>query len=142
MDTFTLASSLRTIVSGLSRRLRKTVHSVDSYSITEIHALSYLYHNDALSATELAKLLTVRTQSMSEILTRLKAAGLLDKTPSETDKRMSLITLTHLGRKMVEQTRYERDEWLAGAIDHTLTQHEKQVLQQAIAIMEKIRAHQ
>ena len=142
METLTLASSLRNIVSGISKRLRKTIHAHGNFSLTEMHVLSYLYPGDPLSPTGLAKLVGIKTQSMSELLIRLREAGIVDKTPSEHDKRMSFITLTALGRKIVEEIRYERDEWLASAIDHTLTQQEKQVLQQAIAIMEKVRAYQ
>jgi DNA-binding MarR family transcriptional regulator len=139
METSHLASSLRNIISDMNKRLRKTYNSADNLSISEITTLSYLYPDQALPATELAKLVMVKTQSMSELLIRLNGLGIVDKTPSDLDKRKSLIALTEKGRQVVEQTRYERDEWLTQAIDHTLSEKEKMILQDAILLMYKIR---
>ena len=80
----------------------------------------------------------VKLQSMSELLIRLQGLGIIEKTPSDTDKRKSLISLTAKGRQIVEQTRYERDEWLTQAIDNTLSETEKKTLQDALAVMTKV----
>ncbi|MES2062099.1 MAG: MarR family transcriptional regulator [Bacteroidota bacterium] len=138
METSVIASSFRHIISGLSKRLRKTVSSVDNLSLSEFSTLSYLYHEQALSATELAKLIMVKLQSMSELLIRLQGLGIIEKTPSDVDKRKSLISLTDKGRQIVEHTRYERDEWLTQAIDGTLSETDKKTLQDALAVMTKV----
>jgi DNA-binding MarR family transcriptional regulator len=138
METPVIASSFRHIISGLSKRLRKTVSSADNLSLSEFSTLSYLYYEQSLSATELAKLIMVKLQSMSELLIRLQSLGIVEKTPSDTDKRKSIISLTEKGRQIVEQTRYERDEWLTQAIDGTLSASEKKILQDALAVMTKV----
>jgi DNA-binding MarR family transcriptional regulator len=138
METSAIASSFRHIISGLSKKLRKTVSSADNLSLSEFSTLSYLYHEQFLSATELAKLIMVKLQSMSELLIRLQGLGIIQKTPSDVDKRKSLISLTDKGRQIVEQTRYERDEWLTQAIDSTLTSAEKNTLQDALAVLTKV----
>jgi DNA-binding MarR family transcriptional regulator len=80
----------------------------------------------------------VKPQSMSELLIRLQSLDIIEKTPSTVDKRKSLISLTDKGRQIVEQTRYERDEWLTQAIDSTLSEVEKKTLKDALAVITKV----
>lgn len=116
--------------------------SDNSYSLSEHSTLSYLYPDQHLSATELAALVRVKTQSMCELLNKLKEQEIVDKTPHETDKRKSLISLTQKGRETLEQSRYEKDEWLTQAIDNTLSAREKEILHDAVAILHKIVAYE
>jgi len=142
MEALQTATSLRQAISGIIKRLRRTVKSHNSYSLSEYSTLSYLYPDQKLSATELAGLVRVKTQSMSELLSNLKNQDIIDKTPHETDKRKSLISLTRKGREILEKSRYEKDEWLAQAIDNTLSADEKRTLQEAAAILHKIVAYE
>jgi len=142
MEALQTATSLRQAISGIIKRLRRTVKSHNSYSLSEYSTLSYLYPDQKLSATELAGLVRVKTQSMSELLSNLKDQDIIDKTPHETDKRKSLISLTQKGREILEKSRYEKDEWLAQAIDNTLSADEKRTLQEAVAILHKIVAYE
>lgn len=142
MDALQTATSLRQAISGIIKRLRRTVKSDNSYSLSEYSTLSYLYPDQRLSAAELAALVRVKAQSMSELLTNLKDQDIIDKTPHETDKRKSLISLTEKGRDILEKSRYEKDEWLAQAIENTLSAEEKRTLRNAVAILHKIVAYE
>jgi DNA-binding MarR family transcriptional regulator len=138
MKNTELASALRTITSKLYKRLRKQMHTVDNLSITEVTTLSNLYHNTSLFPSEMAEMAKVKAQSMSHIINRLEEAQLINKTPSQTDKRKVAISLTDLGKLKVEQSRYERDEWLDNAIEHHLSADEKKLLKDAIKLMDKL----
>ena len=138
MKTTTLASALRDITSKMHKRLRRQMNSANNFSISEITTLSHLYQNESLSPSELACLVMVKTQSMSEVLSHLQQMELIIKTPSLTDKRKFNVSLTAHGRQVVEQTRYERDEWLTEAIAHHLSSKEQQVLAEAVSMMERI----
>ncbi len=138
MNDKELASALRTVISGINKRLRKKATSADSLSISEFGTLSYLNLTESRSPSELAELLKVTGQSMSEILARLQARDIVSRTPSPTDKRKFLISLTPHGRHLVEQTRYERDEWLTSAIAGQLTGAEKKTLEKAIVLIERL----
>jgi len=133
-----LASALRTAISRINRKLRKHMNAMGGLSISEIDSLSFLYNNGSLSPTGLADLHQIKGQSMSEIITRLKTLGLIDKQVSDTDKRKFDITLTRSGRQMVEQTREERDEWLSRAIAKNLTDQEKKILAESVSILGKL----
>ncbi len=108
-----------------------------SFSITERTTLSYLSRESALYPSELAEINKIKKQSMSQVLNRLEGAKMIRRVISKEDKRKVAISLTALGKKMVEQSRYERDEWLAGAMQSVLQEKEMRILEAAIPLLEK-----
>ncbi len=118
------------------------MQSSNNLSLTEIITLSHLYNQQTHTPSELAVLLKVKTQSMSEVLVRLQKLHLIQKNPAEDDKRKTAITLTSNGRQLVEQTRQERDEWLINAIKQQLDEDEKKLLAKAVLLIEKIAEQQ
>jgi len=106
--------------------------------MTEVETIGHLFHQSSLLPTELAVLTRVKTQSMSQILKKLEEHGVIKRTPSKDDKRKVFISITSLGKKMVEKTKYERDEWLKGVIEKTLTDKEKETLIKALPILNKL----
>jgi DNA-binding MarR family transcriptional regulator len=75
---------------------------------------------------------------MSQILKKLEEEGIIKRTPSKEDKRKVFISLTGSGKKMVEKTKYERDEWLREAIEKALTEKERELLINALPILNKL----
>lgn len=138
MKTKELASSLRTVVSILHKSLRKQMYSVNSLSLTEMETIGHLIRNTALLPSELANLTRVKTQSMSQIIKKLEELEIITRTPSTKDGRKVYISLTEYGKQAVEKTRFDRDQWLTEAIDQTLTNEEKELLEKAIPILNKI----
>jgi DNA-binding MarR family transcriptional regulator len=138
MNTTTLASSLRQAISGLYKGLRKTMSSVASCSMTEIETVGHIARHQRIQPTELAVLTRITPQSMSQILTGMEKAGVIKKVAAKEDKRKVYISLTAAGRDLLEQTRYERDEWLKKSIDETLTKEETEILAKAIPILNKL----
>jgi DNA-binding MarR family transcriptional regulator len=114
------------------------MNSVGSLSMSEIDTLSILYNTDSQSPSELAQLVKIKGQSMSEVISRLESNMIVKKTKSDTDKRKFEVALTDKGRLLVEQTRYERDEWLGSAINTLLTDQEKDTLASAAKIIERL----
>lgn len=70
--------------------------------------LLYLDRNGSINQKDLAEQLSVRPSSVSDILSKLEQKELIQKTPSETDKRITLITLTDKGREEVKRIRKDR----------------------------------
>ena len=141
MNLQELSSSLRTAISTLHKNLRKQSATVSTYSLTETDTIAHLARNEKLLPTELASLTHITTQSMSQILSKMEEVGLVKKTPSKEDKRKVYVSLTASGKKMVEKTRGERDEWLKNAIEKSLSEKEKQVLEKAVPILNKLIEH-
>ena len=138
MNSAELAFSLRSVISALHKGLRKQMYSVNTYSMTEIETIGHLFRNTALLPTELAALTRIKTQSMSQILKKMEAQGIIKRTPSKDDKRKVYISLTSSGRKMVEKTKYDRDEWLKEIIEQSLTGKEQQLLEKALPVLNKL----
>lgn len=140
MKELALASALRDAVSVLHKRLRKQVYSGEGYSITEFTTLSYLYTHASLFPSELAAFTRIKAQSMSQVLKKLETDKLIQRTGSRQDKRKTLVSLTAKGKKAVEKTRYERDEWLAGALQATMKEKDFKTLAAALPLLQRIAA--
>jgi DNA-binding MarR family transcriptional regulator len=138
MNTGKLSSSLRSVISGLYKGLRMQMYSVNTYSMTEMETIGYLFRYSSLLPTELAALTKIKTQSMSQILKKMEGQGVIKRTYSKDDKRKVYISLTSFGKKMVEKTKYERDEWLKGAIEKSLTGKEKKLLAKTLPVLNKL----
>jgi DNA-binding MarR family transcriptional regulator len=138
MDSSELASSLRLVISAIHKGLRKQISEVNTYSMTELETIGHLFKNPALLPTELAALTRITTQSMSQILAKLELQKIIKRTPSKEDKRKVYISITAVGKRMVEQTTYERDEWLKGIIEGKLTEKEKELLIKVLPVLNKL----
>jgi DNA-binding MarR family transcriptional regulator len=138
MNTLELSTTLRTIISALHKGLRKQVYSEHNYSLTEMATIGYLMRNEKLLPTELAGFTRVKTQSMSQILKKLESNGMIKRVPSKEDKRKVFIALTPFGKKMVEKTRYDRDEWLKELIEKKLSVKEITLLENTVAVLNKL----
>jgi DNA-binding MarR family transcriptional regulator len=138
MDTSTLASSLRTLVSALHKGLRKQMSSVATYSMTEIETIGHLSRLSSLLPTELASFTRVKTQTMSQILKKMEEQGVIKRTPSLEDRRKVYISLSAFGKKMVEKAKYDKDEWLKNGIDHLLNDKDKEQLVKILPVLNKL----
>lgn len=135
MHTTALASSLRSAVSALHKGLRKHMPSAGQYSMTEMETIGHLHRSGTLLPSELAALTRVTNQSMSQILAKMDKTGIIKRIPDKEDGRKVLVSLTPFGKKMVEQTRYERDEWLREIIERTLSEREKERLLKLLPLL-------
>ncbi|MGN0034119.1 MAG: MarR family winged helix-turn-helix transcriptional regulator [Coriobacteriales bacterium] len=59
--------------------------------------LSLLQLKDGVRTRDLAKILDIRVSSLNELLAKMEAAGLVERRPSEADKRVMLVYLTEEG---------------------------------------------
>ncbi len=138
MNTIELSTSLRSVVSALHKGLRKQLTSSTKYSMTEIETIGLLNRNNSLLPSELAALTRIKTQSMSQILKKIEEQGIIERSQSSDDKRKVYISLTPFGKKLVEKTRYDRDEWLKDTIDRLLTKSEKELIATALPALRKL----
>lgn len=106
-------------MSDLERSLPFLMHLIVSQVETEVnkHARAYglkiegvrvlfrLLAKDHLSVNELAKLTGIETSTLSRLLDRMSAKGLLRRSRDPDDKRSVLVSLTTKGRKLAQQHR-------------------------------------
>lgn len=140
MNVVELASTLRHEVSLLFKQLRRHNRAADALSLTETTTLSLLYQQPARLPSELARLVNIRPQSMSQVVQHLVELGYVGRVASATDKRKLPIQLSSMGEALVERARSERDEWLATAINTCLTEEEQHTLAAALPLLQRLNA--
>jgi DNA-binding MarR family transcriptional regulator/GNAT superfamily N-acetyltransferase len=113
--------------------LREGLHE-SPFSLTQSRVLYELAHRPPLTASALARDLTLDAGYLSRILRGFEAQGLVERTQSEADGRQSFIVLTEAGRAaFAPLDRGSRDE--IGGLLATLTEPAQRRL---VAAMETI----
>jgi DNA-binding MarR family transcriptional regulator len=138
MENQALASELRTVVSRLVKKLRRKSATGDQLSLTERSTIFALDQYGELYPNELASMEKITMQSMSQILSHLLELGIIIRTPSQTDKRKTLISLSDFGKEVLLKVRTERDEWLDNALHQTCTPEDMDKLIQALGPLKKL----
>jgi DNA-binding MarR family transcriptional regulator/N-acetylglutamate synthase-like GNAT family acetyltransferase len=93
------------------------------YSLTEVRVLYEIARRDEPTAAELRKDLGLDAGYLSRILRDLGKRGLVEKRPSKSDGRQSLLRLTKKGRKEFDALDARQDEEV-GAMLSSLHPHE------------------
>ncbi|HEY2479374.1 MAG TPA: MarR family transcriptional regulator [Solirubrobacterales bacterium] len=100
-------------VTGLGRAFRRAFRSLRSLRGRDTHRgdevghaqfelLHELYANGAMNAGELAEAVEASAATVSGMLDHLAEAELVERTRSETDRRIVVVKLTRRGRRKVE----------------------------------------
>lgn len=66
---------------------------------------------NGLTNAEIAEILDIRPSSVSALITKLVDTGLVERVPSETDKRAVIVKLSTQGREMFDQYDQRMDDW-------------------------------
>jgi DNA-binding MarR family transcriptional regulator len=138
MESSELASILRTSIGTLHKGFRKHMSAVSNYSMTELETIAALYRTPNMMPTELAVLTRITTQSMSQILTKFETLHLIKRSPSTKDKRKVYISLTSVGKKLVDKTKREGNVWLTDAIENKLSKKEKELLVNVLPVLNNL----
>lgn len=133
-----LATSIRTTIGRLVKLMRRETRNESQLSLTERSTMGLLYPDMQLAPSEMARIEKVTTQSMSQVINHLVELEYISRTPSDDDKRKTILRLTDGGRKRVESARQEKAEWLAQMLYQRVTAEEKEVLVESIKILSKV----
>lgn len=133
-----LASDLRVTVMRLARRLRNQ-RADTSLSLGQIAALGSLDRHGPLTPAQLASHERVQPPSMTRILGKLEAAGLVTRRAHDTDGRQVWVEVSDAGRTMLRDDRRRRDAWLAQRM-RALPPEDLEVLRHAAAVLDKLAA--
>ncbi|CDM67560.1 putative transcription regulator [Clostridium bornimense] len=123
-------------VTRLNRHFSQTRYGNMNPFRGQYYCLSVLDYVDIINQKDLAKLLHIRPTSLSELLSKLEQKGFVNRVTSDTDKRISLVSLTNDGKHKAEEVRKKR------AIAHKdmlsyLTSEEKEVFYSALQKIQK-----
>ncbi|GAB3885263.1 MarR family winged helix-turn-helix transcriptional regulator [Terrabacter terrigena] len=133
-ELVSLSNDIRLACMRISRRVR-----FESDRELPPHHFSVLARLEDTPRTnsELAEIEQVSAPSMKRTTSALVEAGYVARADDPTDGRQVILSLTGEGRKALRRIRRHRDEWLLARFE-TLTDEERELLQQAAAVLAKV----
>jgi DNA-binding MarR family transcriptional regulator len=132
-----LAEELRATLGRLVRRLR----AEPGPPVPQLTVLGRIDRHGPASISELADGERMRPQSMAQTVRELEAAGLVSRRADPDDRRRMFVDLTPAGLETLRATRARRSTWLAETLEHELAPSERELLRDAIALLDRIAAH-
>jgi DNA-binding MarR family transcriptional regulator len=128
-----LATRLRLALARSARRLRQEAGTDLSPSATA--ALSTIERNGPLTPSELAARERVQRPTITRLVFRLEAAGLVVRAGDPGDRRSSLIAIAPAGRRLLAAARTRKDAFLSQRLD-ALGPEDRVTLERAAALLE------
>lgn len=124
-------------VLSLVRRLRAE-QPPSSTSLAGVGVLSTLWRLGPMPAARLAAEEKLQPQSLTRLISSLERAGLISRSPSETDRREIVISVTKGGLEALSANMTAQRLWLERAMTETLSDAERDVLLAASGAMIKL----
>jgi DNA-binding MarR family transcriptional regulator len=134
-----LASDLRVVIGTLIRRLRAERRS--GLTLSQLTVLGRLDRGGPAGISDLAAGERVRPQSMAATVAELTEQGLVARAQDPGDGRRVMISMTPAGDDALRADRRRREGWLAEAIERDLTERERRVLAEAVAVLARLAEH-
>jgi DNA-binding MarR family transcriptional regulator len=111
-DATATADALRPTLLRLGRELRREARA-EGLSPEQVAILVSIKYSPGISAGELAVGERVSPAAMSKLVSRLERDGLVERRPSEVDRRRMGLTLSTEGQRTLRRVRSRRTAWLA-----------------------------
>jgi DNA-binding MarR family transcriptional regulator len=132
-----LAAELRTTFGNLKRKVRQQGGWHDLTS-SQIAIILRLEKDGPATVSSLARAEGMRPQSMSANIAPLEEMGLVAGAADPNDGRKTLMSLTKVCKKQIEDGRAARQDWLAQAIQQKLSPQEQKTVSSAIQLLSRL----
>lgn len=114
VDEAEIAARLRLSATRLARRLRQEAGT--GLTPSQLSALATVSNHGPLTLGALADIERVAPPSITKVITKLEADGLVQRIPDPTDGRVSRVRVTRVGQALIEETRRRKTTWLTDRI--------------------------
>ena len=131
------ATELRESMMALARQMRRH-RPHHGLTLSQMEVLGEVSRAGVSTPAELAALLHVRVQSLTDSINELVNRGLVSRRPDANDRRRQLIELTPAGVTLLDDDRAERDAWLHTAMRDNLTDLEFNLLLLVAPVLHKL----
>jgi DNA-binding MarR family transcriptional regulator len=132
-----IAASLRLSTTRLARRLRQ--ESSTGLSPSQLSALAVIENYGPLTLGALADYERVSPPSITKVVSKLEADGLVVRTPCAEDRRVARVSTSARGKALVAETRRRRTAWLTARVQH-LDDDQQRRLADALDVLEALTA--
>lgn len=130
-----LAAQLRLSSTRLARRLRQEAES--GLSPTMLSALAVVGKKGPLTLGSLAEIEGVAPPTVTKVVQRLAAAGLVDRITDSEDRRVRYVECTDLGRELLATSCERKNAWLAGKLG-AISGGDRETVAAALEILEQL----
>lgn len=134
-----VAARLRLSATRLARRLRQEAGT--GLTPSQLSALATVHNHGPLTLGALAEREQVAPPSITKVVTKLEADGLLQRTPDPVDRRVSHVRTTAAGAELVDESRRRKTAWLTDRI-HELGEGERERLAGALDVLDRLVAQE
>jgi DNA-binding MarR family transcriptional regulator len=134
--THDLADRLHSSAIHLLRRLRRE-DDASGLPAPQLSALSVIVFAGPITLGALADAEQVRPPTITRLVDKLEAAGLVDRVSDPADRRISRVAATPKGVKLLHDGRRRRVASLANSL-RELPEKERAALAKAVPILEKV----
>jgi DNA-binding MarR family transcriptional regulator len=135
-STHDIADRLHSSAIHLLRRLRRE-DDASGLPAPQLSALSVIVFGGPLTLGALATAEQVRPPTITRLVDKLEAAGLVERLSDAADGRISRVSATPKGVKLLHAGRRRRVATLAAALD-ALSKSERSTLSNALPVLEKV----
>ena len=126
---------------NLWRRLRRESQSADQ-SWARLQLLGAIERGgNAVTPTMLGKSESMRSSNLAAMLRDLEMEGLVVRTPDSEDRRKVRVRLTPRGHEVLHENITRREQWLAEAVEQSLTKEERALLFKAGELLDRISSY-
>lgn len=114
VDEAEIAARLRLSATRLARRLRQETGG--GFTPSQLSALATISNHGPLTLGALADAERVAPPSITKVVAKLEADGLVQRIPDPTDGRVSRVSVTPAGQALIDETRRRKTTWLTGRV--------------------------
>lgn len=139
VDEAEIAARLRLSATRLARRLRREAGG--GLSPSQLSALAAVHHEGPLTLGELAEVERVAPPTVTKVVAKLEADGLVSRSPDPTDKRVSRVATTKAAERLLEEHRRKKTAWLTTRV-HRLQPDEQRRLAEVLDLLDRLCAEE
>lgn len=126
---------LRLALARLARRQRHAVRT--DLTLSQQSALAMIELHGPIALGDLARIEDVSAPTISRIVAKLEAQGLVERTSDPDDRRVARVAMTAVGSCTLAEARALRNEWLAACLSSLPPEDARAVLS-AIGPLERL----
>lgn len=133
--------SIRVTLNDILVKLFRNINTIEEQEVkkssykdmttNDMHVIETIGMGEPKNMTSVAKVLMVTTGTLTISVNSLVKKGFVERTRSEEDRRVVLISLTEKGRKAFRDHQKFHEEMVSAVLDR-LTEEEQQVLEKAM----------
>jgi DNA-binding MarR family transcriptional regulator len=132
-----LAARLRVALGRLNRLLLQQHSGQDEASFAQLSAMFVIEKWGPIRIGDLAQRERVAAPSMTRTLSGLVTAGWVQRVPDPEDGRSSMVSLTDVGRRLIDGVRKERTAFLVRGMAE-LGDEQRTLLRGAVPVLEQL----